>query len=156
MIELDIPGRGPLRIHHLVSDVNGTLAVDGQLIDGLAKRIAEIRDRVTVHLLTADTHGRQALIDEQLGLVAVRVHAGGEAAQKEAYVRNLGAENVVALGQGANDAKMLKVAGLGICVLSREGTAVETLQSADLLMPDIFAALDLFNKPLRMIASLRK
>jgi len=156
MIELDIPGRGPLRIHHLVSDVNGTLAVDGQLIDGLAKRIAEIRDRVTVHLLTADTHGRQALIDEQLGLVAVRVQAGGEAAQKEAYVRNLGAENVVALGQGANDAKMLKAAGLGICVLSREGTAVETLQSADLLMPDIFAALDLFNKPLRMIASLRK
>jgi len=156
MIELDIPGRGPLRIHHLVSDVNGTLAVDGQLIDGLAKRIAEIRDRVTVHLLTADTHGRQALIDEQLGLVAVRVQAGGEAAQKEAYVRNLGAENVVALGQGANDAKMLKAAGLGICVLSREGTAVETLQSADLLMPDIFAALDLFNRPLRMIASLRK
>jgi len=156
MIELDIPGRGPLRIHHLVSDVNGTLAVDGQLIDGLAKRIAEIRDRVTVHLLTADTHGRQALIDELLGLVAVRVQAGGEAAQKEAYVRNLGAENVVALGQGANDAKMLKAAGLGICVLSREGTAVETLQSADLLMPDIFAALDLFNKPLRMIASLRK
>jgi P-type E1-E2 ATPase len=156
MIELDIPGRGPLRIQHLVSDVNGTLAVDGQLIDGLVKRIAELRDRVTVHLLTADTHGRQAVIDKQLGLVAVRVQAGDEAAQKEAYVRNLGAETVVALGQGANDAKMLKAAGLGICVLSQEGTAVEALQSADLLMPDIFSALDLFNKPLRMIASLRK
>jgi P-type E1-E2 ATPase len=156
MIELDIPGRGPLRIQHLVSDVNGTLAVDGQLIDGLVKRIAELRDRVTVHLLTADTHGRQAVIDKQLGLVAVRVQAGDEAAQKEAYVRSLGAETVVALGQGANDAKMLKAAGLGICVLSQEGTAVETLQSADLLMPDIFSALDLFNKPLRMIASLRK
>ena len=156
MIELDIPGRGPLRIQHLVSDVNGTLAVDGQLIEGLVKRIAELRDRVTVHLLTADTHGRQAVIDKQLGLVAVRVQAGDEAAQKEAYVRSLGAETVVALGQGANDAKMLKAAGLGICVLSQEGTAVETLQSADLLMPDIFSALDLFNKPLRMIASLRK
>ena len=156
MIELDIPGRGPLRIQHLVSDVNGTLAVDGQLIDGLVKRIAELRDRVTVHLLTADTHGRQAVIDKKLGLVAVRVRAGNEAAQKEAYVRNLGAETVVALGQGANDAKMLKAAGLGICVLSREGTATETLQAADLLMPDIFSVLDLFNKPLRMIASLRR
>jgi len=156
MIELVIPGRGPLQIQHLVSDVNGTLAVDGQLIDGLVKRIANLRDRVTVHLLTADTHGRQALIDKQLGLVAVRVQAGDEASQKEAYVRDLGAETVVALGQGANDANMLKAAGLGICVLSQEGTAVETLQSADLLMPDIFSALDLFNKPLRMIASLRK
>ncbi len=156
MIELDIPGRGPLRIEHLVSDVNGTLSVDGQLIDGLTKRIGELRDRMTVHLLTADTYGRQDMIDEQLGLVAVRVRAGDEAAQKEAYVRNLGAENVVALGQGANDAKMLEVARLGICVLSKEGTATETLQSADLLMPDIFSVLDLFNKPLRMIASLRR
>jgi len=156
MIELDIPGRGPLRIQHLVSDVNGTLAVDGQLIDGLVKRFTELRDRVIVHLLTADTHGRQAVIDKQLGLVAFRVRAGDEAAQKEAYIRNLGAETVVALGQGANDAKMLKAAGLGICVLSQEGTAIETLQSADLVMPDIFSALDLFNKPLRMIASLRK
>ncbi|MCJ7724477.1 MAG: hypothetical protein MUP03_10130, partial [Anaerolineales bacterium] len=32
MIELNIPGRGELRLQHLVSDVNGTLAVDGELI----------------------------------------------------------------------------------------------------------------------------
>ncbi|GAB4435226.1 MAG: hypothetical protein Kow002_21800 [Anaerolineales bacterium] len=156
MIELDIPGRGPLRIQHLVSDVNGTIAVDGQLIDGLAKRISSLRDRVNVHLLTANTHGRQSMLDEQLGLAAVRVQAGDEAAQKEEYVRALGTEQVVAIGQGANDAKMLKAAGLGICVLSQEGTAIEALQAADLLMPDIFSALDLFDKPLRMIASLRK
>ena len=156
MIELDIPGRDPLRIEHLVSDVNGTLAVDGQLIDGLVKKVASLRDRLTIHLLTADTHGRQAVIDAQLGLQAVRVQRGNEAEQKEEYVRNLGAETVVAIGQGANDARMLKAAGLGICVLSQEGVAVETLQSADLLMPDIFSALELFNKPLRIVASLRK
>ncbi len=38
MIELTIPGRGALRLEHVVSDVNGTLAVDGVLIDGLVKR----------------------------------------------------------------------------------------------------------------------
>jgi soluble P-type ATPase len=51
---------------------------------------------------------------------------------------------------------MLKAAALGICVMSKEGVAVEALVSADILVPDIFAALDLLDKPLRIIASLRK
>jgi P-type E1-E2 ATPase len=156
MIELTIPGRGPLRIAHLVTDVNGTLAVDGILIDGLAKRLASLRDRLEVHLLTADTHGRQAAIDELLRLKATRVQPGKEAGTKAEFVRQLGAETVVAIGQGANDAEMLKAASLGICVMSREGVAVETLVAADLLVPDIFAALDLLDRPLRIIASLRK
>ena len=156
MIELNVPGRGELRIEHLVSDVNGTLAVDGQLTIGLNKRLALLKDRVTIHLLTADTHGRQAMMDEQLSLKAIRIQPGNEAEQKAEYVRKLGAERVVAIGQGANDAAMLKVAALGICVMSREGVAVETLLAADLLMPDIFAALDLFESPLRIVASLRR
>jgi P-type E1-E2 ATPase len=156
MIELKISGRGELRLQHLVSDVNGTLAVDGVLIDGLSKRIALLRDRLSVHLLTADTHGRQAVIDEQLNLSAVRVKPGNEAAQKADYVRNLGAESVIAIGQGANDSEMLKAAGLGICVMSSEGVAVETLLAADLVVPDILTALDLLDNPVRILASLRK
>jgi P-type E1-E2 ATPase len=156
MIELTIPGRGPLRIQHLVTDVNGTLAVDGVLIDGLAKRIASLRDRLEIHMLTADTHGRQAAIDEQLNLKATRVPPGNEAGTKAEFVRQLGAETVVAIGQGANDAEMLKAAALGICVMSQEGVAVETLVSADMCVPDIFIALDLLEKPVRIVASLRK
>jgi P-type E1-E2 ATPase len=155
MIELTIPGRNELRIEHLVTDVNGTLALDGFLPDGLAKRIGILRDRVQIHLLTADTHGRQAMIDQKLNLTAIRIRGGNEAEQKADYVRNLGADSVVAIGQGANDASMLKAAALGICVMSQEGVAVETLLAADLLMPDIFAALDLLDNPLRLIASLR-
>lgn len=156
MIELSIPGRGQLRLQHLVTDVNGTLALDGTLIDGLARRIATLRDRLTVHLLTADTHGRQAIIDQQLSLTATRLQPGGEQAQKREFVENLGADTVVAIGQGANDAGMLKAAALGICVMSDEGAAAETLISADLVVPNIFAALDLLERPVRIVASLRK
>jgi len=156
MIELTIPGRGPLRIQHLVTDVNGTLAVDGVLIDGLTKRIASLRDRLEIHMLTADTHGRQAIIDEQLNLEATRIQPGNESKQKAEFVCKLDAETVVAIGQGANDAEMLKIAALGICVMSQEGVAIETLVSADLVVPDIFAALDLLDRPVRIVASLRK
>ena len=156
MIELTIPGRGDLRIEHLVTDVNGTLAVDGMLIDGLVRRIASLRDRISVRMITADTHGRQFSIDQQLGLAAVRLDPGmNEAEQKAEFVRGLGADRVVAIVQGANDAAMLKQAALGICVMSKEGAAVETLLAADIVVPDIFAALDLLEKPLRILATLR-
>ncbi len=156
MIELNIPGRGTIKIEHLVCDVNGTLAVDGQLLEGLVRILTSLRDRVTLHLLTADTHGRQQTIDQQLNIQAVRVKQGDEAHQKATYVEKLGPERVVAIGQGANDAAMLKAAAIGISILSSEGAARETLLAADLIMPDIFAALELFEKPLRMVATLRR
>jgi soluble P-type ATPase len=156
MIELAIPGRGVLRLQHLVTDVNGTLALDGTLIEGVARRLSGLRDRLTLHLVTADTHGQQSVIDQLLNINAVRIQRGDEAAQKATYVHSLGGDAVVAIGQGANDAKMLEAAALGICILSTEGTAAETLLAADLVTPDILSALDLLDKPLRIIASLRK
>jgi len=156
MITLNIPGRGQFLLEHLVCDVNGTLAIDGQLMEGIARLLNGLRDRLELHLLTADTHGRQTIIDHQIGIQAVRISPGDEAGQKAAYVQKLGVERVAALGQGANDAAMLKEACLGICVLSREGAAVEAMLSADLVVPDIFTALELFEKPLRIVASLRK
>jgi P-type E1-E2 ATPase len=156
MIELNIPGRGTIELVHLVSDVNGTLAVDGQLHEGVTRMISALRDRLKVHLLTADTHGRQDAIDRRLNLQAVRIQPGQERRQKADYINKLGADRVVAIGQGANDAAMLNTAAIGICLLSAEGTAVETLLAADLVVPDIYTALELFEKPLRLVASLRK
>jgi P-type E1-E2 ATPase len=156
MIKLAIPGCGNYEIEHLVMDVNGTLAVDGQLMDGVAEKVASLRSELTIHLLTADTHGKQSVIDQQLGLTAVRIMPGGEAQQKAEYVRSLGSDKVAAIGQGANDAEMLDAARLGICVMSVEGIAKETLLAADLIAPDILSALELFEKPLRIVASLRK
>lgn len=156
MIELNIPGRGLIQLEYLVSDVNGTLALDGQLLDGLSRSLNQLRDRLEIHLLTADTHGKQEIIDMQLNLKATRIKPGQEGEQKAAYVRQLGAERVVAIGQGANDATMLKCAGIGICILSKEGAALEALLAADLVAPDIFSALELLEKPLRLVATLRK
>lgn len=156
MIELNIPGRGLIQLEHLVCDVNGTLTLDGRLLDGMARLLGSLGDRLELHLLTADTHGKQDEIDRQLNLAAVRIESGGESEQKAAYVKRLGADRVIAIGQGTNDAAMLRVARLGICVLSREGAAIETLQAADVVVPDIFSAIELLDRPLRLVATLRK
>lgn len=156
MIELNIPGWGKVELEHLVCDVNGTLATDGQLIEGLVHTLTKLKDRLELHLLTADTHGKQYIIDQQLNIKAHHVQPGNEAEQKATYVQKLGADKVVAIGQGANDAAMLNAARLGICVLSPEGSAIETLLAADLVATDIITALELLEKPLRIVASLHK
>lgn len=156
MINISIPGFGQLSLQHAVFDVNGTIAVDGTLVEGLIPPFQALREHLTVHLLTADTHGQQDRIDEELNIKAAKVTRGQEAAQKAEFVRQLGADHVVAIGQGANDAEMLREAALGICIVSPEGTAAETLLAADLVVPNIQSALQLFQNPVRLKASLRK
>ena len=39
---LEIPGREPIEIKNVVFDYNGTIAIDGQLIEGVDKIINEL------------------------------------------------------------------------------------------------------------------
>ena len=68
----------------------------------------------------------------------------------------LGAAQVMALCQGANDADLLREAVLGIWVLGPEGTAVEALMAADVVAPGVLDALELLRRPLRLVATLRR
>jgi P-type E1-E2 ATPase len=155
MIHLVIPGRPPLEIHYLVCDINGTLAVDGILMDGIHESILDLCDQVDIHLLTADTNGTGAEIASVLGVKYCILKPGKEREQKVEYIRKLGVSWVAAIGQGANDELMLKEAALGICVLSPEGTTFSTMLAADLIATDGNAALQLFLRPSRLIGSLR-
>lgn len=153
--EIVIPSRGLLRLEHLVLDLNGTVALDGQLIPGVEERIARLREVLTVHLVSADTQGALAMTASHLGIRAHRLEPGDEAEQKAALMEELGVERVVAVGNGANDARMLERAALGIAVLGPEGLAASCLMAADVVVPDIGAALDLLLFPQRLIATLR-
>ncbi|MCK5794761.1 MAG: hypothetical protein KAH12_08635 [Anaerolineales bacterium] len=155
MIKIAIPGKGELDLKYVVFDVNGTLAVDGQLLPDVPELLDNLKEHLEIHLLTADTHGKQAEIDSILNLKADRIKTGDEARQKEAYVENLGPNNTIAIGQGANDSLMLKSAVIGICTLSAEGSALETLLGSDLVVPDIQSAIKILLNPTRLIASLR-
>jgi P-type E1-E2 ATPase len=152
---IDIPGRGILKPRHFVLDLNGTVALDGDLLPGVAERVAALGDCMTITLLTADTRGLGAVTAGELGVQLHRLTRGREAQQKANFVRNLGAPQTVAVGNGANDALMLAAAGLGIAVLGREGLAVAALQAADVVVPHITDALDLLLTPQRLIATLR-
>lgn len=152
MIEVDIPGRAPLRLAHVVLDVNGTLAVDGRLVPGVAEQLAFLGQQVDIHLLTADTYGYQAAINLELGLQAHITQHGGP--EKGSYVLSLGADQVAVIGNGANDVAMFNAAALRIAVLEGEGLYAALLKNADVLVRDIRDALDLLLKPQRLAATL--
>jgi len=156
MIKIDIPGGKMLVLDHLVLDVNGTLAVDGRLIEGVMEAIAELKPSIKITLLTADTFGKGKALAQTLGVDIHILERGQEREQKAAFIRQLGAEHVAAIGQGANDELMLKEAALGICVISQEGTAISSLLAADVLARDGAAGLELLIHPTRLIATLRK
>lgn len=156
MIQLEVPGWSGCELKHLVLDLNGTVALDGQILPGVADRVAALSAHLVVHLVTADTHGKAEETSQRLGVQLTRLEPGNEASQKQALVERLGSRQAVAIGNGANDARMLSAASLGIAVLGREGLAVEALQAADLVVGRIEDALDLLLYPQRLTATLRR
>ena len=162
MLSIEIPGREDLQLDHLVCDFNGTLALDGQVMPGVEEQIAALAASLSIHILTAGTHGN--LDEAQARMLAAcaahdrpdpqwRLIATG--ANKEAYVTVLGARRVVAIGNGANDERMLRVAGLSIAVLGGEGCNVQTLLAAEVVAASPTEALDLLLHSARLVATLR-
>ena len=155
-LTLEVPGWATLRLSHLVLDVNGTISLDGMLLAGVDDRLVALQRQVVVHLVSADTQGRLDAIADELGLQAQRLTQGLEAEQKARFVQALGADQVVAVGNGANDVAMLQAAALGIAVLGPEGMATAALTAADVLVGSIHDALDLLTQPRRLVATLRR
>lgn len=155
-MRLVIPGRGTYEIRYLVLDMNGTLGLDGELIGGVAEKLGGLKGDPRPVMITANTHGGASRAKQALGLEAVIIERGEEAEQKLRFVRDLGPEGVIAVGNGANDTLMLKESAVGICVVGPEGAATSALLAADVVVSDIRDALDLLLHPRRLVATLRR
>lgn len=154
-IELDIPGFKQVNIRHLVLGFNGTLALDGVLLPGVAERLALLSSHVHIHVVTADTFGTA---EAQVAGLPVSLHHVGQEAQAKAKrmaVLRFGSETVLAVGNGRNDQQMISSAAIGIAVIHREGAAGLSLTAADVVVTDVLHALDLLLFPQRLVATLR-
>lgn len=152
MIHIDIPQRGTFELQHAVFDVNGTLAVDGVPIPGVADHLQALAGHLSVHALTAGTHGNISTLERMFGFPLQLIGTGEE---KTRYVEQLGPANVIAFGNGMNDVGMLRLAAIGVAVLAGEGLAIGALQAADVLALGPIEAMELVLKPKRLVATLR-
>lgn len=156
MIKIEIKGIGEIELHNLVLDLNGTISCDGKLIPGVAERIDKLKVSLKIYLISADTFGTAQKISEELGITRIQMNSTGkESDQKAAFVESLNPLNTVAIGNGQNDVKMLKIARIGIGIIGQEGMCTSLIQSAKIVVKTPLDALDLLIFPKRLIATLR-
>jgi P-type E1-E2 ATPase len=148
----DLPGEATLVLEHLVLDLNGTLTDRGELIHGVAERLASLARDLDVRIATADTYGAAARITGQLGIRAETIRTGRD---KERLVLSLGADRTAAIGNGRNDIPMLRTARLGILVIGPEGAAGGAIAVADVVCARITDALDLLLDERTLHATMR-
>ena len=154
MIRIEIPGRDVIGIEHLVLDYNGTIAEDGELIEGVADRLLQLKEDVSVHVLTADTYGTVRQQCEPLGINVETFPRAGAAECKLKIVQALG-RHCMCIGNGYNDVLMFGEAELSVAVIEHECAFSEAVTSADVVARSIEDALDLLLKPNRLRATLR-
>jgi soluble P-type ATPase len=153
MRRIAIPGRPTLELGHLVLDVNGTLTNRGVLVESAVAGLRALRGALDLHLVSADTFGSLVGIAATLDLESHVVESGAE---KVRYVRELGAERCAAVGNGANDADMLREVALGIAVIGPEGAASAAVAAADVVCRSIEDAFALLLDEAALAATLRR
>ena len=152
---LEIPGMETIEIKNAVFDYNGTIAIEGQLIEGVGEAINELAGEISFHVVTADTFGS---VEEQLADIDCKVVKISEQKQdvsKLDYLLRLGKENTLCVGNGRNDTLMLKQAVIGIALILDEGVCIESLLAADIACKSIMDVFAYFKNPNRIKATLR-
>lgn len=155
MISISIPGAGTLNLDHLVLDYNGTLAVDGVLLPGVKETLQSLCEQIDIHVVTADTFGKAGDGLKGVDCRLTVLQPGRQDLAKLDFVKQLGADRTVAVGNGSNDALMLEAAALGIAVILGEGASTLSLGKAAVVCLNIVDALELLTHPLRLTATLR-
>jgi soluble P-type ATPase len=146
---LEIPGRKPIEIENVVFDYNGTVAIDGKLIDGVGEMINELAGDIRFHVITADTFGS---VEKELAGVncrVVKISNDKQDVRKLDYLLGLGKERTLCVGNGRNDTLMLRESAVGIALIQDEGVCVESLLAADIAcksIMDVFAYLKNSNR----------
>lgn len=156
MIKINIPSYGELNISHLVFDYNGTIAVDGKISDNVKGKLKLLKKEIDIHILTADTYGnaRENLKEIDVDLHIISKENGTQ--DKVNFIKGLGSNNVIAIGNGNNDVLMIKEARVGICIVGKEGCSSKVLLNSDIVVNSINDCLNMLINTNRLKATLRK
>jgi soluble P-type ATPase len=153
-MKFDIPGQAMLEIQTVILDLNGTLTIDGKLIEGIEERIKILQaNGLEFRLFTGDTLGTGTSIAEKLGL---KLHVTKDGKAKFEEGQSLKSGQFAVIGNGRIDLDLFRSAALRVTTLQEEGIYAPLLSETDVLVKSIRDALDLFIHPKRLIATLRR
>jgi soluble P-type ATPase len=156
MIAIQRPGQSDLQIEFILIDFEGTLASDRRVHPKAKDKINLLSRRTKIYILTEEEKERVEEVLRKVKAEIIYLTEGEPSQKKLDLLRQLGATRTAAVGNGADDGPMIEEAGLGVCVIGKEGASSEAVKNADVVFTDILDALDFLMKPLRQKATLGK
>jgi len=156
VIQVKIPGRDTMSLEILVLDFNGTIALDGKMFESVKDCLLRLAPSLKIHIITSDTYGTVERQCEGLPVQVNVLQSMDHTREKADYLSQFNPQEVIAIGNGANDHLMLQRAHLGISVIGFEGASTQALLSSDLVVTKIEDAFGLLLEPRRLKATLRQ
>ena len=154
MMKILRPGQEPLEIDFILLDFDGTLASDRRIHPKAKDKINLLSKRTKVYILAKGKKESIAEVLKKVKAEVVYLEEGVASQRKLDLLHQSGATKTVAIGNGLDDAAMIEEAGLGICIMGKEGTSGEAMKMADVVVTNILDGLDFLLKPLRQKATL--
>ncbi len=148
-----IPNSETIELRTLILDLNGTLTVKGELVEGVSPKIRLLKQKgLAIVLFSGDTRANGQKIADELGIGLIQTVTG---IHKKEEAEKLDPATCVAIGNGLIDAPLFTAVKISIAVLQAEGIHGKTLAEADIIVPSILDALDLLLDEANLIATLR-
>ncbi len=148
------PEVGEIELNTIILDLNGTLAVNGAIVEGAEDRIIQLREKgYQIVLFTGDQRGNAAQLAEKIG---VEVKKAGKSEEKEKLTLELDVNKTVAIGNARIDIGTFKHTKLRIATLQAEGIHTGILPYVDIIVPSINDALDLLLNENTFNATMRR
>lgn len=157
MKKITIPKFGKLHIENVIFDINGTIQFQGKITDQVVEKIKVLKEIYNIYLISSDTRGNLKEIAKRLGVDYVKINAENmsDAEAKSEELNKLGRKSTIAVGNGNNDAHMLKNASLGILIIGSDGAGTKSLKNADVVFTSPIDVIDFLMDEKAMIATLR-
>ncbi len=135
------PGKGKITLDTIILDLNGTLAIEGNLVDVVIKRIEKLKTLgFKIYLFTGDQRGNAVIQAKKLGIdVVITKNTQEKALASKKFNKN----TTVAIGNARIDIGTFENSRIRIATLQKEGIHREILEHVDIIVPSINDALDL-------------
>lgn len=142
-----------INIKNIIFDFNGTIANNGKVSNETLKKMSELTKKFNVYILTADTFGTVEKIFDD---TSIKVLIIDEKKDKEYFLKEIGFENTISLGNGQNDLRLISKSKIGIGVLGNEGIFSKLILESDIIIKNIFHFFKMIDNPKKLVATLRK
>ena len=147
-------GVGEIELENIILDLNGTLTIDGKLVEGVKEQILKLKELgYKIYLFSGDVRGNAAQLAQELD---IEVHRAANSQEKEVLTKKLDVNKTVAIGNARIDIGTFIPCKLRIATLQSEGIHASIINYVDIIVPSINDALNLLIDPIIFNATMHK